>query len=253
MRDHVAHLECAKDFGVTDHRRRTADRRRRHGLDRQPDRDRSARPRHRRSLQRADPLHKNGVWAQGRDPALRPQEVSCSYPGRSAAWSEAKRCTAEPGSRSSANSERASEPDKILDRRQKRLRLLQRRAMAAARQFDVTRAGDLVRDRLVERRRRGLVELAAHHQRRHAHAMQQRLEVGLLQNLAGGLERLVGRSPAALSCAPRSPPDARRDRPAKTPAWRRSRRSSPSPPRRPSPPSPRRPCGPRAENRRRHR
>ena len=59
---------------------------------------------------------------------------------------------------------RALEPDKILDRGEKLLRLLQRRTMAAAGQFDVARALDLVRHRLVQRRRRRLVEFAAHHQ-----------------------------------------------------------------------------------------
>ncbi len=62
--------------------------------------------------------------------------------------------------------------------------------MAAAGQFDVFRARDFVGDRLVERGRRGLVELAAYDQRRHGQSMQHRLEIGLLQNFAGVLERL---------------------------------------------------------------
>src|SRR5262245_19087415 len=62
--------------------------------------------------------------------------------------------------------------------------------MAAARQFDVTRAGDFLDDLLVERRRRGLIEFAADDQCRYFKMVKQRHEIGFLQHPAGGLKSL---------------------------------------------------------------
>ena len=60
--------------------------------------------------------------------------------------------------------------------------------------------------------------------------MQLRHQVGLLQNLAGGLERLGIDLEQHLLCAPRSPPDARRDRPARSTRLAAISAIAPSPP-----------------------
>src|SRR5665213_96128 len=76
------------------------------------------------------------------------------------------------------------EPDEFPDCRQKRLRLLQRRAVAATGQLNIAGAGNGLGDLLVQVRRGRLVEFAAHDKRRHLHAMQYRRQIRLLQYLA---------------------------------------------------------------------
>src|SRR5215470_11467409 len=75
-------------------------------------------------------------------------------------------------------------PNEILYRGQELFRLLEWRTETATGQLNVFRPDHLLDDLFVERWRRGLIELPAHHKGWHLQMVQQRHQISLLQDFA---------------------------------------------------------------------